>query len=34
MKEVDVWMDQFRALWETRFSQLDNVLQNLKNKQS
>jgi DNA-binding transcriptional ArsR family regulator len=34
MKELDVWMEQFRALWETRFSQLDNVLQNLKNKQS
>jgi DNA-binding transcriptional ArsR family regulator len=30
MKEVDTWMEQFRKLWDKRFSQLDNVLQNLK----
>jgi DNA-binding transcriptional ArsR family regulator len=30
MKEIDKWLDQFRALWENRFSQLDKVLANLK----
>ena len=30
MKEIDKWLTQFRKLWETRFSQLDNVLSNLK----
>ena len=34
MKEVDKWLEQFRARWETRFSQLDQVLKNLKNKRS
>ncbi|NBB18997.1 metalloregulator ArsR/SmtB family transcription factor [Runella sp. CRIBMP] len=32
MKEIDQWLEKFRALWEDRFSQLDNVLLNLKNK--
>jgi DNA-binding transcriptional ArsR family regulator len=32
MKEIDVWMEQFRLLWEKRFDSLDNVLENLKNK--
>lgn len=32
MKEVDVWIEQFRKIWETRFSQLDEVLLNLKNE--
>lgn len=30
MKEVDQWIARFRQLWETRFSQLDDVLSNLK----
>jgi len=30
LKELDKWLDQFRALWEKRFNQLDAVLQNLK----
>ena len=30
MKEIDQWLSQYRKLWETRFSQLDNVLANLK----
>ncbi|RYE20935.1 MAG: ArsR family transcriptional regulator [Sphingobacteriales bacterium] len=34
MKEIDKWMEQFRSLWNKRFSQLDNVLENLKNKKS
>ena len=34
LKEVDTWLQPFRAMWEERFSQLDKVLKNLKNKQS
>ena len=34
MKEVDTWLEQFRAIWNSRFDQLDNVLENLKNKKS
>jgi DNA-binding transcriptional ArsR family regulator len=30
MKEIDIWLDQFRRLWETQFNQLDKVLANLK----
>lgn len=32
MKEVDKWLQPFRALWEGRFNQLDAVLKTLKNK--
>lgn len=34
MKEVDLWLDRFRRLWENRFSQLDHVLNDLKNRKS
>lgn len=34
MKEVDQWIAQFRKIWEDRFSQLDEVLFNLKNKKA
>jgi DNA-binding transcriptional ArsR family regulator len=34
MKEVDIWMEQFRALWEKRFDKLDEILKNQQNKQS
>ena len=30
MKEVDDWLEQFRAMWETRFNQLDKVLSTMK----
>jgi DNA-binding transcriptional ArsR family regulator len=30
MKEIDVWLNQFRKIWETRFNQLDKVLSTLK----
>jgi len=30
MKEVDKWLEQFRKIWETRFSQLDDVLATMK----
>ncbi len=33
MKEIDQWLEQFRKIWEQRFSQLDDVLSTLKNKQ-
>jgi DNA-binding transcriptional ArsR family regulator len=34
MKEVDKWLEPFRAMWESRFNQLDIVLKNLKTKKS
>ena len=30
MKEVDKWLEQFRKLWENRFSELDQVLLTMK----
>lgn len=30
MKEIDKWLEQFRQIWETRFSQLDNLLLTIK----
>ncbi len=30
MKEVDVWLEQFRKIWETRFNQLDDLLATIK----
>jgi DNA-binding transcriptional ArsR family regulator len=33
MKEIDIWLEQFRNIWESRFNELDNVLSTLKNKQ-
>ncbi|HEU0112386.1 MAG TPA: metalloregulator ArsR/SmtB family transcription factor [Flavisolibacter sp.] len=30
MKEIDKWLEQFRKIWETRFSQLDKVLSTIK----
>lgn len=32
MKEIDIWLEQFRKQWENRFNQLDQVLSNIKNK--
>jgi DNA-binding transcriptional ArsR family regulator len=29
MKEIDQWMEAFRKLWETRFNQLDDLLNDL-----
>lgn len=34
MKEVDKWLEPFRAMWEDRFNQLDNVLKNIKTKKT
>ncbi len=30
MQEIDQWLQQFRAIWEDRFNQLDDVLEQLK----
>lgn len=32
MKEVDKWLEPFRAKWEGRFNQLDTLLKNIKTK--
>ena len=32
MKEIDEWLEQFRKLWETRFSQLEDLLATMKNQ--
>jgi len=31
MKEIDKWLNQFRKIWENRFSQLDILLSTIKN---
>lgn len=30
LKEIDEWIAQYRRLWETRFEQLDQLLQVMK----
>ncbi|MBK6976121.1 MAG: winged helix-turn-helix transcriptional regulator [Cytophagaceae bacterium] len=30
MKEIDIWLEQFRKIWESRFNQLDALLETLK----
>ena len=32
MKEVDQWLEQFRQQWESRFNNLDKVLNQIKPK--
>lgn len=32
MKEVDQWLSQFRSQWESRFNQLDTVLNQIKKR--
>ena len=32
MKDIDKWLEQFRKIWVDRFSQLDEVLLNIKTK--
>ncbi|HNR06344.1 MAG TPA: metalloregulator ArsR/SmtB family transcription factor [Saprospiraceae bacterium] len=32
MHELDLWLDQFRKIWETQFDQLDQVLLTLKKR--
>lgn len=33
MKEIEIWLEQFKKLWENRFDQLDELLLNLKKEQ-
>jgi DNA-binding transcriptional ArsR family regulator len=30
MKEIDIWLAQYRKIWEARFQQLDHVLSTIK----
>lgn len=30
MKEIDIWLDQYRKIWETKFNQLDELLTKMK----
>lgn len=30
MKEIDEWLGQYRKIWETRYSQLDDLLAAIK----
>ena len=32
MKEIDKWLAQFKAIWETQFNQLDDILSTIKNE--
>lgn len=32
MKEIDIWLEQYRTIWEGQFNQLDTVLATLKNQ--
>ena len=32
MKEIDKWLEQYRKIWETRSTQLDDVLATIKKK--
>ncbi len=34
LKDADKWLQQFRSMWETKFSQLDDILKQSKNKKS
>jgi DNA-binding transcriptional ArsR family regulator len=33
MKEIDNWLAQFKKIWESRYTKLENLLSNLKTKQ-
>jgi len=33
MSEIDVWLEQFRKLWESRYENLDNLLANINGEQ-
>jgi DNA-binding transcriptional ArsR family regulator len=30
MKQIDIWLEQFRKIWESRFNELDNLLSTIK----
>lgn len=33
MKEIDKWLEQYRKIWETRISQLDDLLAGMKKQE-
>jgi len=33
MKEIDKWLEQYRKIWETRLSQLDDLLATIKKQE-
>jgi len=33
MKEIDEWLEQYRKIWETRISQLDDLLATMKKQE-
>lgn len=33
MKEIDEWLEQYRKIWETRYSQLDDLLASIKKQE-
>ncbi|EZH75285.1 ArsR family transcriptional regulator [Aquimarina atlantica] len=32
MKEIDIWLEQFRQFWKNRFQQLDDLLSDMQTK--
>jgi DNA-binding transcriptional ArsR family regulator len=32
MKEIDEWLEQYRKIWEARYSQLDDLLATIKKR--
>lgn len=34
MKEIDQWLEQFRKIWEQRYTQLDELIQTLKSEKA
>ncbi len=34
MKEIDKWLEQYRKIWENRFSKLDNLLTTMQKPKS
>ena len=33
MKEIDEWLEQYRKIWETRYSQLDDLLATIRKQE-
>jgi DNA-binding transcriptional ArsR family regulator len=33
MKEIDKWLEQYRKIWEARYSQLDDLLARIKKQE-
>lgn len=34
MQEIDQWLERFRQIWESKFNQLDDLLDNMKKQKS